>query len=152
MEKRKVSVCDVFINVLYMMTQSFDLIFRDLEWRMEKKAREEEGRAVEFKREKKKMFNEYIDTIRKALALIRKSEALNETITQDIYDSSAKNNYKSIPIWQLESNELARLILLYADHSSSEDSVNKIHKFIRSLPGEGIITEDVLKNFYLKKI
>lgn len=151
MNTKKVTPEDVEINLMYMMTQSFDLIFRDLEWRMQKRAKQEEGREVEFKREKKKMFNEYIDTIRKTIAHIHKVEALNEIITQDIYDSSAANNYKSVPIWQLESNELARLLLLYADRSASEDAVNKIHSFIRSLPGEGIITEEVLQNFYLKK-
>lgn len=139
------------MNLLYMLTLSFDLILRDIEWRMDKRSRAEEGRRCEFKREKKKQFNEYIETIQTAIKNIHKSWELNEKLTQDIYDSSAGGGYKSVPIWQRESNELARLVLLYADRSANEDAVNAIHSFIRAIPGEGIITEEVLKNFYLKK-
>ena len=151
MSHQKITPEDVEVNLLYMLTLSFDLILRDIEWRLDKRSRAEEGRGCEFKREKKKQFNEYIETIRAAIKNIHKSWDLNEKLTQDIYASSAKGNYKSVPIWQRESNELARLVLLYADRSANEDAVNKIHSFIRSLPGEGIITEEVLKNFYLKK-
>lgn len=151
MEKKKPTPEDVEVNVLFMLTQSFDLILRDIERRMAERAMREECRVVEFKREKKKQFREYLDSLRDIAARMKRSYDLNERITQDIYDSSAEDNYKSLPIWQLESNELARLVLLYADKSASEENVNKIHSFIRSLPGEGIVTEDVLKNFYLRK-
>lgn len=151
MSHQKITPEDVEVNLLYMLTLSFDLILRDIEWRMDKRSRAEEGRGCEFKREKKKQFNEYIETIQTAIKNIHKSWDLNEKLTQDIYDSSAGGGYKSVPIWQRESNELARLVLLYADRSANEDAVNAIHSFIRTLPGEGIITEEVLKNFYLKK-
>lgn len=151
MEKKKPTPEDVEVNVLFMLTQSFDLILRDIERRMAERALREECRVVEFKREKKKQFREYLDSLRDIAARMKRSYDLNERITQDIYDSSAEDNYKSLPIWQLESNELARLVLLYADKSADDENVNKIHSFIRSLPGEGIVTEDVLKNFYLRK-
>lgn len=151
MEKKKPTPEDVEVNVLFMLTQSFDLILRDIERRMAERAMREECRVVEFKREKKKQFREYLDSLRDIAARMKRSYDLNERIAQDIYDSSAEDNYKSLPIWQLESNELARLVLLYADKSASEENVNKIHSYLRSLPGEGIVTEDVLKNFYLRK-
>jgi len=149
--KKEVTPEDLEVNVLYMLTQTFDLILRDIEWRMAERGRREEGRAVEFKREKKKMFREYLDGIGDICKRCKKSFDQNEKITQDIYDSSASSNYSSVPIWQMESNELARLILMYADKSADADKVNKIHSFLRSIPGEGIVTEEVLKNFYLKK-
>ena len=55
-------------------------------------------------------------------------------------------------VWQEEANELARLILLYADRSANQDVVDAIFKFIREQPGEGIVDEELLKNFYLKKL
>ena len=151
MAKKKPTPEDVEINLLFMATQSFDLILRDIERRMAERAMREECKVVEFKLEKKKQFREYLDSLRDIAARMKRSYDLNEKITQDIYDSAAADNYKSIPIWQLESNEFARLWLLYADRSASEENVNKIHSFIRQLPGDGIITDDVLKPFYLKK-
>lgn len=149
---KKIKPEDLEVNLLYMMTQSFDLILRDVERRIELTGRNEEGKIVTFRHDKKKQFREYLDSIKDIVARIHRSEALNEVITQDIYAESAKNNYKSVSIWQQEANELARLLLLYADKSTTDEAVNKIHSFMRSLPGEDIVTEDVLKNFYLKKL
>jgi len=149
---KKDRVQDLEINLLYMLTQSFDLILRDIEWRMAKLGVDEKGHKIAFKHEKKKQFGEYLNCIRDIVKLAHKAEDLNEKLTQDIYDVSAETNYTTIPIWQSEANELARLLLMYADKSTTEEAVNNIHSFMRSLPGEGIITEDVLKNFYLKKL
>lgn len=75
-----------------------------------------------------------------------------EELTQEIFNVDASANWKNIPVWQEESNELARLILLYADKSADVDNVNKVFKHLRSLPGEGIITEELLDRFRLKTL
>ena len=123
-------------NLLYMMSLSMDLIVRDLERRM---SREKER----FKQEKKQIFTRYTKAVRDACIL-------QEMLTQDIYDCDAKHNYKNVQLWQEESNELARLDLLFADRSANQDVVNGIFKYVREQPAEGIVDEEMLKAFYLK--
>ena len=125
-------------NVLYMMSLTMDLILRDCEWRMNKQ-------REAFKREKKQLFTRYAQAIRTACVL-------QDLLTQDIFDCDQKHDWKNIPVWQDEANELARLILLYADRSADESVVDEIFKHLRSLPCEGIVDEKMLESFYLKKL
>jgi len=124
-------------NVLYMMSLAMDLILRNNEWLM---SRQREF----FRRDKKQLFTRYTKTVRDACYL-------QDLLTQDIFDADEKNNYKNIQIWQDEANELSRLVLLFADRSADQNVVDKIFKFIREQPGEGIVTEEMLESFYLKK-
>lgn len=125
-------------NVLYMMSQAMDLIMRDCERRM---AKNKEC----FKQQKKQTFNRYMQAVKTACIL-------NEDLCQDIYEHESKRNYKDVQIWQEQANELARFVLLLADISPYMGYVNEVFKHLRSFKGEGIITEEVLKNFYLKKL
>ena len=125
------------INVVYMMSLAMDLILRDVEWRMR---RQKEA----FKHEKKQLFTRFTKTVRDACYL-------QDLLTQDIFDCDEKHDWKNIPVWQGEANELARLILLFADRSADQDVVDRIFKFIREQPCEGIVTEGMLESFYLKK-
>jgi len=124
-------------NVLYMMSLAMDLILRNNEWLM---SRQREF----FRRDKKQLFTRYTKTVRDACYL-------QDLLTQDIFDADEKNNYKNIQIWQDEANELSRLVLLFADRSADQNVVDKIFKFIREQSGEGIVTEEMLESFYLKK-
>ena len=130
--------CNVITNTAYMMVLATELMLREVERLLSM----ENARIV---KEKKRKFNMFLDHTKKALFFA-------EGVTEDIFEVDAENKWKNVPIWQEEANELARLVLLYADRSVNVDSVEKIFKFIREIPGEGIITEDVLKNFYLKKL
>ena len=125
-------------NLLYMASLTMDLLLRHNEWLMSKQ-------RESFKREKKQLFNRYTKAVRDACIL-------QEMLTQDIYDVDAKNNFRNIQVWQEESNELARLMLLYADRSANQDAVDAIFKFIREQPAEGIVDEAMLDNFRLKKL
>ena len=131
-------VIGVETNTLYMMSQAMDLIFRDCERRMA-------AHKEEFKREKKQKFTRY-------MTLARQASLINEDLAQDIYEHESKRKWKDVQIWQEQANELARLILMYADRSRYIDFVNEIFKHIRSFKGDEIITEDVLQKFYLKKL
>ena len=125
------------INSIYMMSLAMDLILRDADWRMLKQ-------REAFKREKKQVFTRFTKAVRDACVL-------QERLTQDIFDVDEKNNFKNIQIWQEEANELARLVLLYADRSADQEVVDGIIKFIREQPADGIVDEKVLESFYLKK-
>lgn len=120
-----------------MMSLAMDLILRNNEWLMSKQ------REV-FKQEKKQLFTRYSKTVRDACYL-------QDQLTQDIWDVEERYDYKNVDLWLDQANELARLILLFADKSLDEEVVNKIFTFIRQQPGEGIVDEKLLESFYLKK-
>ena len=125
-------------NLLYMASLAMDLILRNNEWLMSK-------HLESFKREKKQLFTRYTKAVRDACWL-------QDQLTQDIFDCDAKNSFRNVQIWQEEANELARLMLLFADRSADQDVVDKIFSFIREQPAEGIVDEKMLDNFRLRKL
>lgn len=137
MADKNTRYASVEINVLFMMSLAMDLILRDAEWRMRLN-------REQFKREKKQVFTRYTKAVRDACLL-------QDMLTQDIYDVDEKHNFKNVQTWQDEANELARLILLYADRSADQQVTDAIFKFIREQPCEGIVDEKLIESFYLKK-
>lgn len=127
----------VEVNTIYMMSLAMDLIIRDIEWRMNKN-------RETFRREKRQLFSRFIQAVKTACIL-------QEDMTQDIYREDEKHGFRNVPVWQEEANELARLILLFADRSSDADVVDKIFAFVREQSSEGIVDEKMLESFYLKK-
>lgn len=127
----------VEVNTIYMMSLAMDLIIRDIEWRMSKN-------KEAFRRDKKQLFTRFMQAVKTACVL-------QEDMTQDIYNEDEKHDYRNVQIWQEEANELARLMLLFADRSADQDVVDKIFAFIREQPAEGIVDEKMLDNFRLRK-
>lgn len=121
-----------------MMSLAMDLLIRESERRMRKQ-------GATFRREKKQLFTRFMKAVQAACIL-------QEDLTQDIYNEDEKHGFRNIQVWQDEANELARLVLLYADKSADQEVCDKIHAFIRSFPGDGIVDEKLLENFYLKKL
>ena len=121
-----------------MASLAMDLILRNNEWLMSKQ-------RESFKREKRQLFTRYTKAVRDACWL-------QDQLTQDIFDCDAKHSYSNIQIWQEEANELARLMLLFADRSADQDVVDKIFSFIREQPAEGIVDDKMLDNFRLRKL
>ena len=121
-----------------MMSLAMDLIIRDIEWRMSKN-------RDSFRKDKKQLFTRFMQAVKTACIL-------QEDMTQDIYNEDEKHDYRNVQIWQEEANELARLMLLFADRSADQDVVDKIFSFIREQPAEGIVDEKMLDNFRLRKL
>jgi len=140
--KRPVTFEDVETNVLFMMSLSMDLILRDIDRKIRVEALSR-GKVGGFKHEKKMLFTRFTQAVRTACLLA-------EQLGDDVIASTAKSNYKDLNVWQAESNELARLILLYADKSSVDHNSDAVFDRLESLDGEGIITEEVLQRFYLR--
>ena len=141
MEDNKNSIerqCGTMTNAAYLMSLALDLILRESEWKMRLR---NEG----YKKEKKQIFSRYTKAVRTACVL-------QEQLTQDIWDVEENYNYKNVDLWLEQANELARLILMFADRSVDVDVVDKIFKFIREQPGEGIVDEKLLDEFRLKKL
>lgn len=137
MENKDEKKLSVIINSIYMMSLSMDLMIRVADRMMRKE-------GATFRREKRQIFTRFMKAVNTACIL-------QEELSQDIYREDEKHNFKNVQTWQGEANELARLILLFADRSADQNVVDGIFKFIRSTPGEGIVDEQLLSNFYLKK-
>lgn len=141
-EKRQVTFDDVEINVMYMMSLAMDIMLRDLDRKMQIQAYRE-GKIGGFRHDKKMLFRRFTDSVKAACIYA-------EQLGDDVITSTEKSNYKDLNIWQDEANELARLILLYADKSSEEGATESIFGYLNSFRGAGIINEENLKPFYLK--
>ena len=132
----KVTVQSVETNVLYMGVMALDLILHDAERRM---------RAIGggFRQEKKMAFNRFFKAVKEA-------RMMSGMLQDDVVASTEKSSYRDYDIWLGEANELARLILLFADKSTVEGNSDAVFDRLDSLDGEGIITDDVLQRFYLR--
>lgn len=132
----KVTAASVEINTLYMGVLALDLILRDAERRMR-------AQGGEFKHEKKQCFNRFFKAVKEATIMA-------EMLGDDVIASTAKSHYKDYNIWQAEANELARLMLTFADKATEEGASEAILGYIHSFKGAGIITDEVLERFYLQ--
>lgn len=131
---------DFLTNTAYLVALALDLLVRESEKTLNRLTP-----AQGWKFEKKQMFTRFTDYVKKACLI-------NEDIFKDVCDVEAKNKYKYLDVWQEEANELARFILMIGDRTSDIDTIQEIHAFIRSLPGDGNATEDLLNKFYMKKL
>ena len=132
------SVENFEINLLYIIIMATERIVDDIDKRLKTK-------KSEFHREKKMRFNQIIDSIKNI-------KRLNDLIDQEDYAVGLKGNYESYQYYQEDAYELARLLLLFGDrHTKDVEVGNKVIKFVRSLESAGIVDEDVLAKYYLKK-
>ena len=137
MADKKKTVAEVEVNIIYAMSWAMDRFLIDIESRLL-------GKGDGLLREKKRAFKNLMDAIQRAY---RASAALRE----DIEQASSKSGYRELDTWADETNQMCRLLLLWTDRCDSEDNLNQVFKLLRSFDGEGIITEDILKSYYLKK-
>ena len=125
-------------NILYSLSMVIDRLLIDVDRRM---ALNKDS----FQREKKMFFRRMSQGIKMAYDNIEK-------LRPDIEDSAKDSDYKDLDIWNAGANEICRLILLYfekCDHS--EENANDLFKYLRGMEGKGIINEDDISRFYMKK-
>ena len=126
------------INIAYLLSLTLDKMLMDAERRMT-------AQRIVFRRDKKQSFNKIIDGIQRTF---KACAELNE----DIELESAPSGYTDLDDWNRSANETVRLLLLFSDKCwKSDDNANCVFKYLRSLDGEGVITEEALERFYMKK-
>lgn len=127
------------VDILYSLSLVIDRLLIDLDRRMS-------VNLEEFSREKKKLFNRMQDGIKLAFQSIEK-------LNIDIEKTAEGSNYANLDIWYEGANELCRLLLLYFEKCElAVENSNQVFKFLRSLSGgKGLIDEEVLERFYMKK-
>lgn len=76
--------------------------------------------------------------------------AFDDDLIRAVYNSGEMTDYDRA---HEDANEIARLLLLYADRCGyNQKNYDDLFKTLRAMPGGlGKITEDVLKDFYMKK-
>lgn len=135
---RRHTVENLEINLVYILSMAIERIMNDIERRLAEK-------KSAYKMEKKMR----LSNILKAIKNIKMNSDL---IDQIDFGEGLVGNYDSYQYYQEDAYELARILLLFSDrHTKDVEMGYKTAKFLRSLEGEGIITEEVLERFYLKK-
>lgn len=135
---RRHTVENLEINLMYILSMAIERIMNDIERRLAEK-------KSAYKMEKKMR----LSNILKAIKNIKMNSDL---IDQIDFGEGLVGNYDSYQYYQEDAYELARILLLFSDrHTKDVEMGYKTAKFLRSFEGEGIITEEVLERFYLKK-
>lgn len=128
-------IVDLETNLMYIMMRSVEYLTYDIDRRL----KQESMCFSEKKRSQIKGIKYHVDK------LIEEFDKLEKDYTNNLkgedYDIMMRDAFEHI-----------RLMLLYADRcGSSEENRNALFKYIRSLNSEGLITEDDLKRFYMKR-
>lgn len=128
----------VEINVTYVIALALSMLINDIEKSLL-------SRKVRYKQDRKRRFNNIISSIKE----IKRNLDIIDYID---FAEDLEGHYDAYQYYQEDAAELARLVLLFADRQGhNPDNANEVFRLLRSQKGEGIIDEETLKRFYLKK-
>lgn len=128
----------VEINVTYVIALALSMLINDIEKSLL-------SRRVRYKQDRKRRFNNIISSIKE----IKRNLDIIDYID---FAEDLEGHYDAYQYYQEDAAELARLVLLFADRQGhNPDNANEVFRLLRSQTGEGIINEETLKRFYLKK-
>ena len=128
----------VEINVTYVIALALSVLINDIEKSLL-------SRRVRYKQDRKRRFNNIISSIKE----IKRNLDIIDYID---FAEDLEGHYDAYQYYQEDAAELARLVLLFADRQGhNPDNANEVFRLLRSQTGEGIIDEETLKRFYLKK-
>lgn len=128
----------VEINVTYVIALALSMLINDIEKSLI-------SRRVRYKQDRKRRFNNIISSIKE----IKRNLDIIDYID---FAEDLEGHYDAYQYYQEDAAELARLVLLFADRQGHDpDNANEVFRLLRSQKGEGIIDEETLKRFYLKK-
>ncbi len=128
----------VEINVTYVIALALSMLINDIEKSLL-------SRRVRYKQDRKRRFNNIISSIKE----IKRNLDIIDYID---FAEDLEGHYDAYQYYQEDAAELARLVLLFADRQGhNPDNANEVFRLLRSQTGEGIIDEETLKRFYLKK-
>ena len=128
----------VEINVTYVIALALSMLINDIEKSLL-------SRRVRYKQDRKRRFNNIISSIKE----IKRNLDIIDYID---FAEDLEGHYDAYQYYQEDAAELARLVLLFADRQGhNPDNANEVFRLRRSQTGEGIIDEETLKRFYLKK-
>lgn len=128
---------NILTDSIFLMAFAQDLMIQDLQRRMKAKG--------EGLRQRSRL------NLKQMLSHIKAASHYADELKEELFDADAEHKWKNIQTWQDEANEVARLVLLWEDREPHPEVCDDIFKFIRSTQGDGVVTEEMLKNYYLIK-
>ena len=139
-KKKALRVDHVETQLIYLMQQAIYLFIRDIDRRLGMLYR-----TGKFNKEKDKQFKQLGMKIKELYFLEEKFDRDLEMVT-----NGRPGEYQ---LYQEESNEIARLMLLYVEKcAESQENRDALFSFLRNLgDGYGIIQEKDIERFYLTK-
>ena len=141
MEERKFTADGIITNTAYMAAFAIERMMIVLDRRLR-------TRGAHLVHEKKRNFT----MLRRSIEAVRRyyDLAFDEDLVTACESSGRMSDYDGA---HEDANEIARLLLLYADRCGyNQKNYEELFQILRNMPdGLGKITEDVLKDFYMKK-
>lgn len=128
---------NILTDSIFLMAFAQDLMIQDLLVRLK-------SQGDGLRQRSRWNLNEMIKAIKRA-------SHFADELREELFDADAEHKWKNIQTWQDEANEVARLVLLWEDREPHPEVCDKIFKFIRSTESDGVVTEEMLKNYYLNK-
>lgn len=128
---------NILTDSIFLMAFAQDLMIQDLQRRMKAKG--------EGLRQRSKL------NLKQMLSHIKAASHYADELKEELFEADSENKWKNIQTWQDESNELARLVLLWQDREIFPEVCNDIFKHIRSTKCEGVVDDAMLKQYYLIK-
>lgn len=128
---------NILTDSIFLMAFAQDLMIQDLLRRLKSKG---DG----LRQRSKFNLNEMIKALKRA-------SHFADELKEELFEADSEHKWKNIQTWQDEANEVARLVLLWEDREPHPEVCNDIFKYIRSTEGDGIVTEEMLKKYYLIK-
>lgn len=128
---------NILTDSIFLMAFAQDLMIQDLLLRLKSKG---DG----LRQRSKFNLNEMIKALKRA-------SHFADELREELFEADAEHKWKNIQTWQDEANEVARLVLLWEDREPHPEVCDDIFKYIRSTEGDGVVTEEMLKNYYLIK-
>lgn len=132
---------DLMVNMAYTCAFASERMILEVE-------RILKGRGEGLKHEKKQAFTRLAETLRAAKRYY--DFIFDEDLIKAVEGSGEVTDYDRA---HEDANEIARLLLLYSDRCGyNQKNYEELFRVLRNMPdGLGLITEEVLKNFYMKK-
>ena len=128
---------NILTDSIFLMAFAQDLMIQDLIRRLNMS-------GADLRQRSKHNLNQF-------LSCLKKASHYADELKEELFDADAEHKWKNIQTWQDEANEVARLVLLWEDREPHPEVCDKIFKFIRETQGDGVVTEEMLKRYYLKK-
>lgn len=128
---------NILTDSIFLMAFAQDLMIQDLLRRLKSKG---DG----LRQRSKFNLNEMIKALKRA-------SHFADELKEELFEADSEHKWKNIQTWQDEANEVARLVLLWEDREPHPEVCDDIFKFIRSTKGDGVVTEEMMKNYYLIK-
>lgn len=135
------NAADIKVNLMHLVARALDILVTDTVNTLR------DG-GYEWQRESKQAFKRYVKCVEDSCYWFEKA------IEDEVEDAVANSGEG----WELydsyleDANEIVRLLLLYMDRSHDLSNRDKIFRFIREIPEQGLFTDEEIDRFRMKKL